>query len=92
MPAIDAPTVKRRPIAGALFGLLFGVGFALLLAGQAVIALGTLPVVVIPLVCLILGIVWGSLGPPRGPSAPTGTGAASDDEAALGDPGMPSGL
>lgn len=58
-------TVERKPIAGALSGLALGLGIALVLVGRSVIAFGTLPVVIVPAVCLLLGIAWGLFGPVR---------------------------
>lgn len=59
-------TIERKPISGALSGLALGLGLALLLVGRKVIAFGTLPVIVVPILFLVLGIAWGLFGPVRG--------------------------
>jgi membrane associated rhomboid family serine protease len=58
-------TTERKPIAGALSGLALGLGLALLLVGREMIAFGTLPVIILPVVFLLLGILWGLFGPAR---------------------------
>lgn len=61
--------MRRHPIRGAIWGLLVGLGVALILIGQAVIAMGTLSPPVVVLVGLLLGVAWGMLAPARGRAA-----------------------
>ncbi len=57
--------IKRHPIRGALWGLVGGIGMAMVLISRAVIALGTLtPLVVIALV-MVLGVAWAYVAPPK---------------------------
>lgn len=74
------PTVKRAPIRGLLWGLIGGLGVALILVELAVIALGTLTPIVVIVVVGILGALWGSFGPARGPEAPPATGGRATVE------------
>ncbi|MCP3909693.1 MAG: hypothetical protein GY713_01950 [Actinomycetia bacterium] len=63
-PSIPGP-IKRHPIRGALWGLVGGIGMAMVLISRAVIALGTLtPLVVIALV-MVLGVAWAYVAPPK---------------------------
>jgi hypothetical protein len=57
-------------VLGAFAGLFFGLSIAVLLVLFGVTALDTSLLIVLPLVFLVLGLVWGFLGPlpPRGRS------------------------
>ena len=57
--------LKRRPIRGAIFGLLIGIGTAALLIMYAVIAFGTLTPFLVIGGGVILGILWGLFGPAK---------------------------
>jgi hypothetical protein len=70
MAASMEPTVMRHPIRGFFWGLLLGLGVALLLVNFAVIALGTLTPWVITLAVAVLGTLWGLFGPARTKGAP----------------------
>lgn len=89
MATAEAPGTKRRPIRGFVFGLFTGIGITLILIDRAVIALGTLPVIVIPLVVAALYVAYALLAPPRNgapetPDARSETGVPSVAEE--GDP------
>ncbi|MEO1065451.1 MAG: hypothetical protein AAFZ07_28885 [Actinomycetota bacterium] len=75
------PTLRRRPIRGVIYGLLVGLGVALILIDRAVIALGTLTPIVCVLVGGVLGFAWAWFGPARdpGPPPPTSTDPPSDE-------------
>jgi hypothetical protein len=64
------PTLRRRPIRGAIYGLIAGLGVALMLIDRAVIALGTLPPIVCILVGGVLGLAWAWFGPARDAGPP----------------------
>jgi hypothetical protein len=75
------PIVKRRPIRGFVWGLIAGLGLALILINFAVIALGTMAPWAVTLAVAVLGVLWGLFGPARTigvapvtppPSAPPG--------------------
>lgn len=66
----DTATIKRRPIRGFIWGLVFGLGLALLLIGRAVIALGTNAPYVVIIIGAILGLVWAYVAPAKGPKTP----------------------
>ncbi|MCH7789127.1 MAG: hypothetical protein IH940_06750 [Acidobacteria bacterium] len=70
MHARPTPYVKRHPIRGALFGLGMGLGVAMILVGQAVIAFGTLSPIFVILAGVVIGILYGTLMPPKGPKEP----------------------
>jgi hypothetical protein len=77
--AATKPTVRYHPIRGAVYGLFFGLGLALLLMVFKVLALSVPLIIVLGLVFLILGGVWGRFAPPRPtkeppPARPTITG------------------
>ena len=59
------PTVRYHPIRGAAYGLLFGLGLALLLMVFKVLALSLPLIVALGVVFLVLGGVWGRFAPPR---------------------------
>ncbi len=61
---------RGRPVLGALAGLFFGLSIAVLLVLFGVAALDTSLLIVLPLLFLVLGLIWGFLAPlpPRGPS------------------------
>lgn len=63
------PKLKRHPIRGALWGLMMGLGVALILINFAVIALGTwMPWIVVG-VFIVLGVLWGLFAPAKKPKA-----------------------
>ncbi len=64
------PTLRRRPIRGALYGLVAGLGVALILIDRAIIALGTLTPIVCILVGGVLGLAWAWFGPARDAGPP----------------------
>ena len=78
--AATKPTVRYHPIRGAIYGLFFGLGLALLLMVFKVLALSVPLIIVLGFVFLVLGGVWGRFAPPRAtkdppPARPTITGA-----------------
>lgn len=85
--------LKRHPIRGVLWGLLFGLGIAMVLIDRAVIAFGTLPPILIVLLFGVLGGVFGAFAPPTGPkSAPPArqeAPAAAASTAASAEPSSP---
>jgi hypothetical protein len=78
----EAHRVVRRPVRGALAGLLFGIGLAVLLVSFSVIALGTLAPVVVIGIGGLLGLVLALAVPARG----AGTGGATASAPPSGDP------
>lgn len=89
------PTISRHPIRGALFGLLIGLGAALILIGEQVIALGTVTSIFVVVAGIALGLLWSVFGPAKGPkptSAPTAgpvEHAAAPFDVATAEPPMP---
>jgi hypothetical protein len=69
----SATTVRYHPIRGAVYGLLFGVGLALVLMVFKVLALSVPLILVLAVVFLVLGALWGRFAPVRAPK-----GAAPD--------------
>lgn len=65
--ATAGSNVKRKPVAGAIWGLIFGIGLSLILIDRGVIALGTLTVFVVPVLTLVLGVVWAFVAPAKKP-------------------------
>ncbi|HUP75782.1 MAG TPA: hypothetical protein VM282_22295 [Acidimicrobiales bacterium] len=68
--AATQPTVRYHPIRGAVYGLLFGLGLALVLMVFKVLALSVPIMIVLGLVFSVLGGVWGRFAPPRGAKTP----------------------
>ncbi len=56
---------KRHPIRGALWGIPFGLGLALVLVSTTVIPLDLMQIVIVMLVGVALGVVWGMYGPAK---------------------------
>ena len=57
--------VKRHPIRSAVFGLIGGIGAALLLVLYGKITLGTIWPIVVLIAVTVLGALWGMYGPRR---------------------------
>ena len=62
--------LKRHPIRGFLYGIVFGLGLAMIFVGQGWTALGTWGPFVVFLVGLILATSWGAFGPSKAPKGP----------------------
>ena len=52
-----------HPVLGGIAGLIFGLSLALLLLTLGTIALNSVLVVVLPVLFLVLGVVWGLWSP-----------------------------
>jgi hypothetical protein len=66
-------TVRYHPIRGAVYGLFFGLGLALVLMVFKVLALSVPMILILGVLFLVLGAVWGRFAPPRAPKgAPPG--------------------
>ena len=64
-------TTKKHPIRGAIWGVPMGLGLALILAGQGVIAFGdTTPFVIVVIIGMLISIVWSMFGPAKAPKTP----------------------
>lgn len=59
---------RGRPVLGAIAGAFFGLAMAMLLVLFGIAALDTSLLIVLPLLFLVLGAVWGFVAPlpPRG--------------------------
>lgn len=74
-------TVARHPIRGAVWGILFGIGLALLLAGRKVIAFGeTSSFLIVIAIGIVLGALWGQFGPARAPKGPQPVAVVEPDD------------
>ncbi|MEM8708844.1 MAG: hypothetical protein AAGE98_20440 [Actinomycetota bacterium] len=90
------PTTKRRPIRGLLYGLVLGLGLALLVVGQGIAALGTWPPFLVLIGGTVFGVLWSTMGPAKAPKGPAPVAAelveepvpaATTPEPAPADPG-----
>lgn len=70
-------TTKRHPIRGFLYGIVFGLGLALIAVGQKWAALGTWPPVLLLVAGIVVGTLWSTVGPARAPIGP-GPGTPAD--------------
>lgn len=62
--------LKRHPVRGFLYGVLFGLGLAMIFVGQGWTALGTWGPFVVFVVGLVLATLWGAFGPAKPPKGP----------------------
>lgn len=75
------PSVKRHPIRGALWGLLMGIGIALILFNFSIIALGQIvPWLIVIGVFIVLGILWGMFAPAKKPKGEPSAAEAPEPE------------
>jgi hypothetical protein len=74
-------TTKRHPIRGLLYGIVFGLGLALIAIGQKWAALGTWPPFLLLLVGIVVGTLWSTLGPAKSPKGTAPEGTAPEDTA-----------
>ena len=58
---------KRHPIRGFIWGIFFGLGLAMIAIGQGYAALGTWPPLILLIVGIVLGTVWGLFAPAKKP-------------------------
>jgi hypothetical protein len=63
--------MKRHPIRGFIFGLLLGLGVAMVLISYSIIPLGIATPWVVIAAGAIVGLLLGLFGPPRGRPKPT---------------------
>jgi len=59
-------STKRHPIRGALYGIILGLGLALMAIGRKIANLDSVVPIVLVVVGIILGILWSSFGPAKG--------------------------
>lgn len=74
------PTTKRRPIRGLLYGLMLGLGLALLVVGQGIAALGTWPPFLVLVGGIIAGTLWSLYGPAKAPKGTPPAAATPEPE------------
>lgn len=81
--ATEAQTVvKRHPVRGFLWGLMFGLGLAVVLVITKVINLDLTMMIIVIVLGTLVGIVWSTFGPakaPKGPPPATVTVAAAPE-------------
>ena len=79
-------TIKRHPIRGFLYGIVFGLGLALVAIGQKWAALGTWPPFILFVVGIIVGTLWSTFGPAKGPKGAAPEAPESEPEPILEPP------
>lgn len=62
--------LKRHPIRGFLWGILFGLGVFAVAVGQGWAALGTWPSFLVFVVGVVVATLWGTFGPSKAPKGP----------------------
>jgi len=71
--ATSPTTTKRHPIRGFLYGIVFGLGLAMIAIGQKWVALGTWPPFIIFIVGIVIGTAWSTFGPAKAPKGASPT-------------------
>ncbi len=74
--------VQRRPIRGGLWGILLGLGLALLALNSKIISLSIVSLALVTVIGIVLGVAWGMFAPARPPKGPAPVG-----DAPVGEPG-----
>lgn len=59
----SSPAARGRPVAGAILGLIFGIFLSASLLQMGMFALDSNMVVIVPIVMLIVGGLWGYFAP-----------------------------
>jgi hypothetical protein len=72
-------TLKRHPIRGFIWGLVFGLGAGLLLMVLSIVPLSIPTLAIYTGAAAVLGLVWGMVGPAKQPKdpAPSATSTAN---------------
>lgn len=68
MTASTASTVaKRHPIRGGLYGIVLGLGLALLFIGRKIVTLDSAVPIILVVVGIVIGVLWGMFAPAKKP-------------------------
>lgn len=65
-----ATTKKSHPIRGALYGIILGLGLALIAVGRKMVNLDSIVPVILVVVGIAIGIIWGMVAPAKKPKGP----------------------
>lgn len=63
-------STRTHPFRGALWGLMLGVGLALVLVLTTVIYLSLVPILIVIAAAIVVGILWGQFAPAKPPKDP----------------------
>lgn len=63
-------TKRTHPIRGLLWGLMLGLGLAIVLVVMTIISLDLLQIIIVTVLGMIIGTVWGLFGPAKQPQRP----------------------
>lgn len=63
-------TIKRHPIRGFLYGILFGLGLMMIVVGQGIAALGTWPPFIVFIAGVVIATLWSIFGPAKNKGTP----------------------
>lgn len=58
---------QKKPVAGVLWGVVFGLGLSLLSVNFKIIEFAIAPMVVVFVVGVVLGVAWSLFGPAKQP-------------------------
>ena len=75
---MTATTARRHPVRGALYGIVLGLGLALVAIGRKLVTLDSIMPLVIVVVGIVIGVSWSMLGPAKNPKAPAPPEASAD--------------
>lgn len=75
---VTATTARRHPVRGALYGIVLGLGLALVAIGRKLVTLDSIMPLVIVVVGIVIGVLWSMLGPAKNPKAPAPPEASAD--------------
>lgn len=62
--------VRKHPIRGLLWGLMFGIGLTVVLVLTTVILLDLTTMIIVTVVGTVVGVLWGLFGPAKAPKGP----------------------
>ena len=79
---------QTHPIRGLLWGILFGLGLAVVLVVTSVIPLELSQMAIVAVVGIAIGVAWGLFGPAKAPKGSAPAGVAPTTMAPVGDENM----
>ncbi|MGY9073971.1 MAG: hypothetical protein ACKVHU_13620 [Acidimicrobiales bacterium] len=76
-------TAKRHPIRGGLYGIVLGLGLALMVVGRKIVTLDSVLPIVLVVVGIVIGVLWGMFATAKKPRGAAPAANASPAETAI---------